>query len=98
MTTIKKSVFRHKKKLLKHYQKNLRYTLTHLKTESEQMEEFCWWALSWGTMQLVCDIGTEETAKMFDIWAAQIRKNRFGEFDGTQMPKFEDMFGSLIYE
>lgn len=61
------------------------------------MEEFCWWALAWGTIQMICDIGSEETADMFEIWAKQIRKKRFGEFDGTQMSKFEDMFASLIY-
>src|SRR3546814_16500775 len=97
MTAIKKSVLRHKKKLLKHYKRNLKYTLKHLEVEGECMEEFCWWALAWGTIQLICDIGTEEEADMIEIWAKQIRKMRVGEFDGTQMSKFDDMDGRHTY-
>src|SRR3546814_11634431 len=94
MTAIKKSVLRHKKKLLKHYKRNLKYTLKHLEVEGECMEEFCWWALAWGTIQMICDIGTEEAADMFEICAKQIRNKRFGEFDCTKMSKFEHIAGS----
>ena len=94
---VKTSALKQKTKLLKHYQKNQKVALLALEEEDAPLEEFCWMALSWRTTQMVTDIGQEAAAKMFDKWVAEIRAGRFGEFDGTQMSKLEDLEESLIY-
>lgn len=87
----------HQEKLLEHYRKNMAVAIEAAKTEGLLPEEFCWMVLSWQTAQLVADIGRDEAAAMFDAWAALTKQGLFGDFDGTELSKFEDFVGSVIY-
>ncbi|PJI42174.1 MAG: hypothetical protein CTR53_06970 [Ferrovibrio sp.] len=84
MSKISKRKIQYKNKLLHYYRYELKVAASDI-PEQMFIDDFSWIELSWGSVQLVRNVGAENAAKMFEAWAFKIRKGCFGDFDAERM-------------